>query len=77
MNKNKKQNVNQMCEKLGLVELTIPTLDGEEWKKLETPLYPYIQDYYYISNRNGNCVYSWEVAVEELLGVEKDEKTNG
>ena len=52
MKRNKKQNVNQICETLGLVELTIPSLDGEEWKKLETPLYPHIKDYYYISNKN-------------------------
>ena len=50
--KQKKKNVTQMCINIGMTELTIPSLDGEEWRKLETPLYPNIRDGYYISNKN-------------------------
>ena len=41
-----------MCIDIGMTELTIPSLDGEEWRKLETPLYNNIRDGYYISNKN-------------------------
>ena len=49
---NKKINVNQMCIDLGLPELTIPSLENEEWKELKTELYPNIIEGYYISNKN-------------------------
>lgn len=50
--KKKKKNINQMCISIGMTELTIPALEGEEWRKLETPIYPNIRDGYYISNKN-------------------------
>jgi hypothetical protein len=50
--KKKKKNVNQMCIDIGMTELTIPALEGEEWRKLDSPLYPNIREGYYISNKN-------------------------
>ena len=48
----KRNNVCQICESLNLTEFTIPTLEGEIWKPLVTPLYPSIKPDYYISNKN-------------------------
>lgn len=48
----KRNNVCQICESLNLTEFTIPTLEGEIWKPLITPLYPSIKPDYYISNKN-------------------------
>ena len=48
----KKSNVNQMCITIGKPELTIPTLENEEWRELKTDLYPDIISGYYLSTKN-------------------------
>lgn len=52
LNMSNKYKLHEICKSLDLTELIIPTLDGEIWEPLVTPLYPSINSYYYISNKN-------------------------
>ena len=70
-NKNKKC-ISKVIEKSNIPIIELDILDGEKWKKLESPIYTEIKPIYYISNKNR--IYS--TINNKLLNVKCKDKSN-